>query len=61
MRFLEYLKRFTYTPNDFYDHLMGMEDAASGDVDLVILPAMLETKRRWNLRLQKQTPTLWCP
>lgn len=40
MRFLEYLKRFTYTPNDFYDHLMGMEDAASGDVDLVILPAM---------------------
>lgn len=40
MRFLEYLKRFTYTPNDFYDHLMGMEDAASGDVDLVILPVM---------------------
>ncbi len=40
MRFLEYLKRFTYTPNDFYDHLMGMEDAASGDVDLQILPPM---------------------
>lgn len=40
MRFLEYLKRFTYTPNDFYDHVMGLEDAASGDVDLQILPAM---------------------
>lgn len=40
MRYLEYLKRFTYTPNDFYDHLIGMEDAASGEVDLQILPAM---------------------
>ncbi len=40
MRFLDYLKRFTYTPNEFYDHLKGLEDAASGDVDLVILPAM---------------------
>ena len=40
MRYLDYLKRFTYTPNEFYDHLKGMEDAASGDVDLVILPAM---------------------
>lgn len=40
MRFLEYLKRFTYTPNDYYDHAMGLEDAASGDVDLQILPAM---------------------
>ncbi len=40
MRFLDYLKRFTYTPNEFYDHLKGMEDAAGGDVDLVILPAM---------------------
>ena len=40
MRFLDYLKRFTYTPNEFYDHLKGLEDAAGGDVDLVIFPAM---------------------
>ena len=40
MRFLDYLKRFTYTPNEFYDYLKLLEDAASGDVDLVILPAM---------------------
>jgi hypothetical protein len=40
MRYLDYLKRFTFTPNEFYDHLKGMEDAAGGDVDLVILPAM---------------------
>lgn len=40
MRMLEYLKRFTYTPNDFYDYLMDLEDAASGNVDLEILPAM---------------------
>lgn len=43
MRFLDYLKRFTYTPNEFYDHLKGMEDAAGGDIDLVILPAMTGT------------------
>ena len=30
MRFLDYLKRFTYTPNEFYDHLKGLEDAAGG-------------------------------
>jgi len=40
MRFLDYLKRFTYTPNEFYDYLKGLEDAAGGDVDLVILPGM---------------------
>jgi len=40
MRYLDYLKRFTYTPNEFYDYLKLMENAASGDVDLVILPAM---------------------
>ena len=40
MRFLDYLKRFTYTPNEFYDHLKGMEDAAGGDLELVVLPAM---------------------
>lgn len=40
MRFLDYLKRFTFTPNEFYEHLKGFEDAAGGDVDLVILPAM---------------------
>ena len=43
MRFLDYLKRFTYTPNEFYDYLKGLEDAAGGDVDLVILPAMTGT------------------
>jgi hypothetical protein len=43
MRFLDYLKRFTYTPNEFYDHLKDFEDAAGGDVDLVILPAMTGT------------------
>lgn len=40
MRYLEYLKRFTYTPNEFYDYLKGMEDAASGNVDIVVLPGM---------------------
>lgn len=40
MRFLDYFKRFTYTPNEFYDYLKLMEDAASGDVNIVILPAM---------------------
>lgn len=43
MRYLDYLKRFTYTPNEFYDYLKLLEDAASGDVDLVILPAMTGT------------------
>lgn len=40
MRYLDWLKRFTYTPNEFYDHLKGFEDAASGNIDLQILPAM---------------------
>jgi len=40
MRYLEYLKRFTFTPNEFYDHLKGMEDAAGGDLELIVLPAM---------------------
>jgi hypothetical protein len=40
MRYLDYLKRFTFTPNEFYDHLKGMEDAAGGDLELVVLPAM---------------------
>lgn len=40
MRFLDYLKRFTFVPNDFYEHLKGLEDAAAGDVKLQILPAM---------------------
>ena len=44
MRYLDYLKRFTYTPNEFYDYLKLLEDAASGDVDLVILPAMTGTQ-----------------
>jgi hypothetical protein len=40
VRKLDYFKRFTYIPNEVYDHLMAIEDAAGGDVDLVILPAM---------------------
>ena len=43
MRKLDYFKRFTYIPNEVYDHLKGLEDAAGGDVDLVILPAMTGT------------------
>ena len=39
MRKLDYYKRFTYIPNEVYDHLKGLEDAAGGDVELVILPA----------------------
>jgi hypothetical protein len=39
MRFPDYLKRFTYTPNDFYDYLKRMEDMVSGDVKAVIVPA----------------------
>ena len=40
MRRLDYYKRFTYVPNEFYEHLKGLEDAAAGDVELQILPAM---------------------
>ena len=40
MRYLDYLKRFTYTPNEFYDYMKVIEDAASGDIEAVILPAM---------------------
>jgi len=40
VRKLDYYKRFTYIPNEVYDHLKGLEDAAGGDIDLVILPAM---------------------
>jgi len=41
MRYLEYLKRFTYTPNEFYDYLMGVEDLIYGDIDgLVVSPPM---------------------
>jgi hypothetical protein len=41
MRFFEYLKRFTYTPNEFYDYLMGIEDLIYGDIDaLVVAPPM---------------------
>ena len=39
MRKLEFLKRFTYTPNDFYDYQMKVENAMSGDVELNIIPA----------------------
>jgi len=40
VRKLDYYKRFTYIPNEVYEHLKGLEDAAGGDVVLVILPAM---------------------
>ncbi len=40
MRYLDYFKRFTYTPNEFYDYMKVIEDAASGDIEAVILPAM---------------------
>jgi len=43
VRKLDYFKRFTYIPNEVYDHLKGLEDAAGGDVDLVILAAMTGT------------------
>jgi hypothetical protein len=43
VRKLDYYKRFTYIPNEVYEHLKGLEDAAGGDVDLVILPAMTGT------------------
>ena len=43
MRKLDYYKRFTYIPNEVYEHLKGLEDAAGGDVELVILPAMTGT------------------
>ena len=39
MRKLEFFKRFTYTPNDFYDYQMKVENAMSGDVELNIIPA----------------------
>jgi hypothetical protein len=43
VRKLDYFKRFTYIPNEVYDHLKSLEDAAGGDIDLVILPAMTGT------------------
>lgn len=32
MRYIETLKQHTYTPNDFYDYLAGVEDAMTGDL-----------------------------
>ena len=40
MRKLDYFKRFTYIPNEVYEHLKGLEDAAGGDMAFVVLPAM---------------------
>lgn len=34
MRYIESLKQHTYTPNDFYDYLAGVEDAMAGDMAL---------------------------
>lgn len=39
-RAIDKFKQHTYVPNQFYDYLAKIEDAASGDIDLVILPAM---------------------
>lgn len=41
MRIPEYLKRFTYTPNSFYDYMIAMEKAMAGDLVLVLTPATL--------------------
>lgn len=41
MRIPEYLKRFTYTPNSFYDYLVAIEKAMAGDLVLVLTPATL--------------------
>lgn len=41
MRYLDYLKRFTYTPNEFYDYLIGVERAMAGEIVLVVSPATL--------------------
>ena len=38
---LEYFKRFTYTPNDFYDYMGVMQKAMAGDLVLVPSPATL--------------------
>ncbi len=43
MRAIDQFKSHTYVPNQFYDYLAKLEDAASGDIDLVILPAMTGT------------------
>jgi len=41
MRYLDYLKRFTYTPNEFYDYLIGVERAMAGEIALIVSPATL--------------------
>ena len=41
MRYLDYLKRFTYTPNEFYDYLIGVERAMAGEMVLAVSPATL--------------------
>jgi hypothetical protein len=41
MRYLDYLKRFTYTPNEFYDYMIAIEKAMAGDLVLVLTPATL--------------------
>lgn len=37
---LDYFKRFTYIPNEVYDHIKIMESAMAGDMAIVIFPAM---------------------
>ena len=41
MRVPDYLKRFTYTPNEFYDYLVQVEKAMAGELVLVVTPATL--------------------
>lgn len=31
-------KKFTYTPNDFYDYMKQIEDSMSGDLKIVVAP-----------------------
>lgn len=40
MRAIDKFKQHTYVPNQFYDYLKRLENAAGGDVNLVILPGM---------------------
>lgn len=41
MRIPEYLKRFTFTPNSFYDYMVAIEKAMAGDLVLALSPATL--------------------
>lgn len=36
MRYINGLKQHTYTPNEFYDYLAGVEDAMAGDIAVAL-------------------------